>query len=246
MSATDLPLVESQAVTSSAGRPWGFWPTVGLSLAIVFVAVCVETMVTLGYMVFRPGILSTDDGMLVALTVLAGAIVVPLSCLGCAALKKGISVRDYFALYSVPLKQLLAWLGIAIVLAVATDLVTGVGKIEQWQENTYRSATFKPLLWLAVVVGAPLTEEFFFRGFLFVGLWKSRLGGIGAILVTSLLWAATHTQYTLTSIVSIFALGLVLGYARIRTGSLVVPIAMHSLTGFLAILETAILLHIRS
>jgi len=131
-------------------------------------------------------------------------------------------------------------------LAVATEIVSGIGRLEQWQENSYRSAASKPLLWLAVVVGAPLSEEFFFRGFVFLVLWKSRLGAIGTVLVTSAVWASTHTQYTLTGIMAIFVLGLALGYARIRTGSLVVPLAMHSLTGFLAVLETAILIHVRS
>jgi len=40
-----------------------------------------------------------------------------------------------------------------------------------------------------------LFEELFFRGFLFRGLSSSFMGPVGAVLVTSALWALIHTQY---------------------------------------------------
>jgi len=84
---------------------------------------------------------------------------------------------------------------------------------------------------------APIFEELSFRGFLFEGLRRSWLGDSGTILVTSLVWAVIHTQYQLVYVLQIFALGLLLGAARLRTGSIVTPIAMHALFSAIAIVQ---------
>jgi len=61
-----------------------------------------------------------------------------------------------------------------------------------------------PLFGIAAVVFAPLFEEGFFRGFLFVGFKQSRLGSFGTILITSAAWAALHIQYDLYGILLYF------------------------------------------
>jgi membrane protease YdiL (CAAX protease family) len=99
-----------------------------------------------------------------------------------------------------------------------------------------------PLLWLAVVVGAPVGEEIFFRGFLFAGLAKSRLGGTGAIVLSSLAWAVIHVQYDPFDMAYIFLLGLVIGAFRLKTNSLWPPILMHALVNLIAMIQTAWLL----
>jgi membrane protease YdiL (CAAX protease family) len=93
-----------------------------------------------------------------------------------------------------------------------------------------------------VVVGAPLVEETFFRGFLFRGLAASPLGGPATIVVTSLAWAAIHLQYDLYDMGTIFLLGLLLGAFRLITGSLWPPLLMHALVNLLATIQVAILL----
>ena len=94
---------------------------------------------------------------------------------------------------------------------------------------------------VALLVAAPLFEETFFRGFLFRGFASSFLGVIGTVLVTAGLWALLHVQYDAYGIALVFALGLLLGIARARTGSLWVPIAMHSAANLVATIETAVL-----
>jgi hypothetical protein len=95
------------------------------------------------------------------------------------------------------------------------------------------------LLWVAVVVCAPWGEEIFFRGFLFKGWLHTSLGGWGTVVLTSLIWAAIHTHYDLYAITTVFAAGLLLGYARLRTGSLYPPILMHTLMNVVAMVQTA-------
>ena len=53
-------------------------------------------------------------------------------------------------------------------------------------------------LWLLVIafcVAAPITEEFFARGFLYRGWSETALRPGGAILLSSLVWTALHLQY---------------------------------------------------
>jgi membrane protease YdiL (CAAX protease family) len=96
------------------------------------------------------------------------------------------------------------------------------------------------LLWFAVVLVAPVTEELFVRGFLFQGVVRSRLGPVGAIVLSSLAWAVMHTQYDLFGIGTIVLGGLLLGYARLRSQSLYVPIAMHIVQNIVATAEVMI------
>jgi hypothetical protein len=91
-----------------------------------------------------------------------------------------------------------------------------------------------------LVLVAPLSEELFFRGFLFAGVLHSPLGSWGAVGLTSLAWAATHLQYDLYGMATVFAGGLLLGYARLRTGSIVPGLLMHALMNLLATLQVAL------
>ena len=83
-----------------------------------------------------------------------------------------------------------------------------------------------PIL-LAVCIGAPLSEEFLFRGFLFSGLAKSRIGVIGAAIITTLLWTSLHAGYTLFGMVEVLGIGFYLSWLLVRTGSLWVTMFCH-------------------
>lgn len=85
------------------------------------------------------------------------------------------------------------------------------------------------VLLLAVLVAAPLLEEFFFRGLLQGSLAITPLGGAGAVIVASAVWAFFHGQYDAFDMAAVFVLGLVFGFARIHTGSLLTAILLHLL-----------------
>ena len=104
-------------------------------------------------------------------------------------------------------------------------------------EATYRAAKAAgvlPLLWLSMVVVAPVTEELFFRGFLHRGWAPSWLGVSGTIVVTSALWSVLHQQYNALGILFIFVMGLIFGWLRQRSGSTTLPIVLHTLNNLLA------------
>jgi membrane protease YdiL (CAAX protease family) len=93
------------------------------------------------------------------------------------------------------------------------------------------------------VVAAPLYEETFFRGFMFRGIRQSRLGATGALLITAAVWALMHVQYDAFTVAQIFAGGILLGAARLKTGSIYTTLAMHALWGLVATIEIAVSLH---
>lgn len=87
---------------------------------------------------------------------------------------------------------------------------------------------------LTVTVLAPISEEAFFRGFLFPGL-RHRLGVWGAALVSALIFALGHLQWGV--FIPIFLLGLILAWLYAKTGSLWSVITVHFAYNFLALIS---------
>jgi hypothetical protein len=90
------------------------------------------------------------------------------------------------------------------------------------------------LLILAVTMLAPICEELVFRGFVFRVLADSRLGVVGAIVLTSLVWASLHTDKSWMGMAATFFTGLVWGWLRWRTQSTLTTIAVHVLNNLVA------------
>jgi CAAX protease family protein len=86
-----------------------------------------------------------------------------------------------------------------------------------------------PLAFIVVGLGAPLSEELLFRGFLLSALARTRAGFAGAALVSTTLWTALHAGYSLIGIAEVFTIGLFFSWMLWRTGSLRVPIFCHAL-----------------
>jgi hypothetical protein len=95
---------------------------------------------------------------------------------------------------------------------------------------------------IALVAGAPLFEELFFRGFLFRGFEASFLGSAGTTIVTSALWTAIHVQYDAYQLATIFLLGLLFGVARAVSRSTLLPMAMHVATNVVACVQATLYL----
>lgn len=89
-------------------------------------------------------------------------------------------------------------------------------------------------LFLSMVVAAPLAEELIFRG---VGwrLLSTAFSQPMRILLTSLPFAALHVgQYDALSVLAILLIGVSLGWARARTGSVAICIGGHAFSNLLA------------
>lgn len=101
-----------------------------------------------------------------------------------------------------------------------------IGDLRPFQELLHGGGAWAVLL--VIGLGAPLSEEFLFRGFLFSGLAKSRLGLVGTALVTTFLWTSLHLGYSIFGLIEVFAIGLYFSWLLARTGSLWVTIFCHA------------------
>ena len=76
----------------------------------------------------------------------------------------------------------------------------------------------------AVVIGAPIIEEFIFRGYLQTAL-TNKLGPIAGLVGASLIFAGIH--FDLQAFPVLFTAGLGFGYLYYRTGSLLPSMLLH-------------------
>lgn len=124
--------------------------------------------------------------------------------------------------------------GIVVVVSVALSAVLYVaspGTVTQDLKPFFPMVTsdFAPLFALAVIVGAPLSEEFLFRGFLLSALAKTQVGFIGGAILSTGLWSLLHAQYSASGMITVMVLGLTFSWILWRTGSLWVTIFCHGL-----------------
>ncbi|EEQ12345.1 Predicted metal-dependent membrane protease [Yersinia mollaretii ATCC 43969] len=112
------------------------------------------------------------------------------------------------------------------------------GQPEPWIESLLQPSIFTQiLLVITLCVLAPVSEEIIFRGFLLnTGMGFGLRGRQLAIVITSLLFALVHTQYLFpTTFISLFIFSAILCEVRIRTGSLLMPIVLHSANNIVSI-----------
>ena len=141
-----------------------------------------------------------------------------------------------------PLKPILwAVLAFAVILAFEIAWIeyfdVGEGNVEELGDNS--PAGF--WVCLAVIVVAPVSEEFFFRGFFYRAL-RTRFRVWSASLIDALVFASLHYQGTEDSalalpIIAVFGLGMCLIYEY--TGSLFPVIAVHAAFNTFAMLGQA-------
>lgn len=245
-------------------KVWGAWATLGLGLAVGLLFIVAQTLVIIGFLVFKiaSGTLSdpmqyvqslSGNGLVVALaTIVSGVAGVALIALF-IRIHGNRNIFDYLGLRRISWRTaitavivfVLAFVAIAGLEALYNALAGSSAESanSSFVTDTYLTAGWLPLLWLAVVGFAPVFEECFFRGFLFVGLVRSRIGAVGAILLTSLVWASLHIQYNIVGMATIVLLGIVLGVVRLKTRSLWSTIIIHSLWNLAALVGTALSLH---
>ena len=97
---------------------------------------------------------------------------------------------------------------------------------------------FWPLTALGVGLGAPLSEELLFRGFVLSALAQWRFGFWPAALLMNAVWTTFHLGYSVVGLLEVFIGGVYMSWLLWRSGSIWLPIICHAATNcvFLAIL----------
>ena len=242
---TDIPNLQE------APRPWGIWATIGFAILISIVFVLLQSVVPVVMIVIKKlqdpsfdinkfASSLGSNGLVLGLGIILSGTITSGLVLLLAKIKKGITLKQYFKLNSIRLNDCLVWLYVMGLFIVVTDCISYLVKgeiVPDVMHKQYETAVSLPLFLFAIIVVAPLFEELFFRGFLFEGIRRSKLGNIGAVLITSLFWAGIHLQYDLFLIIILFFTGIMLGIARLKTNSLYTTILLHSAMNIIASCE---------
>lgn len=157
-------------------------------------------------------------------------------------MKRGSDLRHYLALKA-PSGWSLLWVGAACIAMIAVfdgvAFLLGRPLVAPFMVEAYVNCAVPALLWLALVVAAPVVEEVLFRSFLLQGLKDSAIRSWGAVILSSIAWTSLHAGYDLYALATIFVAGLLLGFIWLRTRSVWLCIFMHALMNLIATLETA-------
>jgi uncharacterized protein len=238
-------------------QPWPLWPTLGFSALIIGSLLGVSLAIALAAMVMifaqNPGFtadeqmqaiaaLSTNGLLLSISTLVADAIGIGLIYLF-IRWRPSITAQEYLGFRRTSVRTFILWQVLWLVfLGLSEGLTKLLNQSDSFMVDTLSSSRSPILLFIAVVIMAPLCEELLFRGFMIPGIAQSRLGSMGAIVISSGIWALIHFQYSLFFVGVIFVFGLLLGVAQIKTRSIYVPLAMHSLNNLLAFVGAALTL----
>jgi len=154
--------------------------------------------------------------------------------------RTGASPHTVLPLHPVPLSLLapmaMATLGVGILLSEVDNVLRSVLPPPAWLERVFTDlASGRRSLWGSVallVVAAPLTEELLFRGVILHGFFRRyRVGR--AVIVAAVLFAAFHLNPW--QFVGAATAGLLFGWWRWATGSLVPGLACHALNNAMPI-----------
>ncbi len=157
-------------------------------------------------------------------------VVVPIIATGVvlvAARRRHLSWREDLGLARPAAGEALLWLALYLVLVLGSNHFMGwrgPWDFSIWARTPLPVAVLRIL---AVGILGPIAEELIFRGYLYARLIHTRLGAAGTIAVLAAGFAVLHTAYSGGVVALIFVAGLMLGVARYRSGTVVVPMLMH-------------------
>jgi membrane protease YdiL (CAAX protease family) len=236
-----------------APNPAGLWIAVGVAVALVVVNQLLQSGFGWAAASLFSGPASDDPGRLIKgflIGIFPASLLTAVAAWYFARIRGGVPSK----VLNLHLPKL-GWLGWAITvggfmagmyaLLIAAVLVLGIDVAQyqptEGQDNSDRIGLVKqamfdiahnPALFMlvlpSVVLGAPIAEEFIFRGQLFTALSQTWLGFAGTSAVTSAAWAVLHLTEPWFSVGIIFVMGLAFGYLMWRFGSLWVTIACHA------------------
>jgi membrane protease YdiL (CAAX protease family) len=257
--ANDFPAAVIPPVIPPAAekRVWGAWPSFGFTLVILAIFFVVQSIVIIIpalvslFSNVSGSIGSPEDltklvldelnsrlGLWQAIATIVSGVIGTVMIWVFIRAKKGAGFKEYLGLNKISLKTGLAVAGITIAYIGLADLaqwLLGVGTSETVMNQIFDTSVFPPLLWISVIIFAPLFEEALFRGFFFEGLRQSWWGVYGAIMLTAFGWSILHgAQYSVSGIIYIFLLGVIIGVVRWKTKTIWSAFIMHAVMNLLA------------
>ncbi len=223
-------------------KVWGIWATLAFAILAFVLGQAMGFAVLSLVKSIDPGRVDTDGTAVAIYTLISNPVEIVTLVLAIQLL--GSDAREYLGL-DVPNRRdvaiAVAALAAAIAVADATTFALGKDMVPPFQIELHRTAREEgslPWLWLAIVLAAPVGEELLFRGFMFRGFVHEPRDAVPGILIISLIWSMLHVQYDWFGTAQVFAIGLLFGFVRWRTGSTTLVILMHVLLNLESVVET--------
>lgn len=187
--------------------------------------------------------LGSSQGTVISVSILISAVLLTVLTLLIVRLKGG-DVKKYLKFNSFSLGIGMRMLGWLVLFMVGSELLTALLDKTPlvFMDPLYQSVSSVWLLTFALVIVAPLYEELVFRGLLWSAISEQLLtpahsqktAAVIASVITSVIFAMIHVQYGWYEISSIVVLALIFCYARIKSGSLLLCILLHSINNGVA------------
>lgn len=181
-------------------------------------------------------LLGSSDGTIISVSVIISWILLTALSVLIVRSKSG-DIRRYLALTPFSVAVGIGFLGLLLLFMIGSEALTYLLDKSplDFVDPLYESVSSVWLLIIAMVVVAPIYEELVFRGLLWSAIaeqfsapsYPAQRGAMAASVVTSIIFAVIHLQYGLYEISTIVVLALIFCYARIKSGSLLLPMLLH-------------------
>jgi membrane protease YdiL (CAAX protease family) len=226
-------------------KPWGRLTTLGLAV-VAMIASQIIAVVLLAWWSGRSMTQLSDfggDGAAVTAIILISTPI-QIALIALFAGWRSPNVAEYLGLIVPRRSDVIVGISAIVLLIVVANTISwllGRDLVTSFQHDIFRTSTTPGamlLLWIAVVIAAPLGEEIMFRGFLFRGWLKEPRDIWPTIVVTGAMFALLHVQYDWFVIGQVFAFGVLLGFMRWVSGSTLLTILLHAIINFEGMIET--------
>ena len=243
-----------------ARTPWSWWSAIGMGFVVLIAATTLSIPIAIGAMTIGTPDLGKVFGdpkavrvafeapVVMAATMLGWQVAIVLFTLLIARWYGGLR-REVLALETFPHWQTIV---LAIIGGMLLTLPFDILGLTYFKDTVKAdTSSFIPMVksqwWpffaLTITIGAPLSEEILFRGFLQSALAKTGIGFIGATLLTAVGWTALHVQYSWFGLAQVFVIGLYFSWLLWRSGTLWLPIIVHAVYNTLSftLLKTGVI-----
>lgn len=213
-------------------RPWGVWMSLAWASLALAVGLLTTDAVAIGLSranVAEPSSMFRNGHPVGALLyVLATVVTVTILVFAVRPLRWSATAylglmrpHGHFVLYT------LVWSVLPVLLVASHSMQFDLGELHPHGLDRARIMNELIINSVLLVIAAPVAEEIIFRGFLYRGLSESRLGVVGAIVVTALIWTLLHYGKSTAGMIDTLLCGLAWGWLRWHTGSTWPAIVCH-------------------
>ncbi|MEO1552772.1 MAG: CPBP family intramembrane glutamic endopeptidase [Pseudomonadota bacterium] len=121
-----------------------------------------------------------------------------------------------------------------LILLIPNLVVASFMTEDGWQysgevnQDVFQPQNWTPAFIFVAVIMAPVVEEVAFRGVAFGALIARGLNPVGAVVLSSFLFAFSHLQYSPEAMLVVFLSGVGFAVLRLASGTVIVPIIAHA------------------